>query len=114
MYVCIYIYIYIYIYISGPGGSEKAATLFERLESDSELSKATVAESFVGALLFGSPFWATATTAIPCPPAVRLPHMREIRGAPRNPAPGNHFLVRIVKLSGCHCTDGHSTKQSFH
>ena len=26
-------------------------------------------------------------------------------GAPRNPAPRNHFLVCIVKLSGCHCTD---------
>ena len=26
-------------------------------------------------------------------------------GAPRNPAPRNHFLVRIVKPSGCQCTD---------
>ena len=26
-------------------------------------------------------------------------------GAPRNLAPRNHFLVRIVKPSGCHCTD---------
>ena len=34
--------------------------------------------------------------------------------APRNPAPRNHFLVRIVKPSGCHCTDGHFDKQSFH
>ena len=34
---------------------------------------------------------------------------REMGGAPRNPAPRNHFLVRIVKPSGCHCTDGHLT-----
>ena len=26
-------------------------------------------------------------------------------GAPRNPAPRNHFSVRIVKSPGCHCTD---------
>ena len=26
-------------------------------------------------------------------------------GAPRNPAPRNHFLVWLVKPSGCHCTD---------
>ena len=30
---------------------------------------------------------------------------REMGGAPRNPAPRNHFLVQIVKPSGCHCTD---------
>ena len=30
---------------------------------------------------------------------------REMGGAPRNPAPRNHFLVWIVKPSGCHCTD---------
>ena len=29
----------------------------------------------------------------------------EIGGAPRNPAPRNHFLVWIVKSPGCHCTD---------
>ena len=34
-------------------------------------------------------------------------------GAPRNPAPRNHFLVRIVKPSGCHCTDGHLTSGVF-
>ena len=28
-----------------------------------------------------------------------------MRGAPRKPAHRNHFLVRIVKPSGCHCTD---------
>ena len=26
-------------------------------------------------------------------------------GAPRNPAPWNHFSVRTVKPSGCLCTD---------
>ena len=39
--------------------------------------------------------------------------LREMGGAPRNPAPGNHFLVRIVKPSGCHCTDGHLTSRVF-
>ena len=34
-------------------------------------------------------------------------------GAPRNPAPRNHLLVRIVKPSGCHCTDGHLTSSVF-
>ena len=29
-------------------------------------------------------------------------------GAPRNPAPRNHFLVWIVKPSGCLCTDAFS------
>ena len=32
---------------------------------------------------------------------------------PRNPAPRNHFLVWIVKPSGCHCTDGHLTSRAF-
>ena len=32
-------------------------------------------------------------------------HIREMGGAPRNPAPRNHLLVWIVKPSGCHCTD---------
>ena len=31
--------------------------------------------------------------------------LREIGGAPRNPAPMNHLLVWIVKPSGCDCTD---------
>ena len=35
------------------------------------------------------------------------------RGAPRNPAPRNHLLAWIVKLSGCHCTDGHLTSTVF-
>ena len=39
--------------------------------------------------------------------------IREMGGAPRNPAPRNHFLVRIVKPSGCHCTDGHLTSRVF-
>ena len=29
------------------------------------------------------------------------PTMREMGGAPRNPAPRNHLWVRIVKPSGC-------------
>ena len=29
-----------------------------------------------------------------------LAGLREMGGAPRNPAPGNHFLVWIVKPSG--------------
>ena len=35
--------------------------------------------------------------------------LREMGGAPRNTAPGNHFLARIVEPSSCHCTDGHLT-----
>ena len=31
--------------------------------------------------------------------------LREMGGARRNLAPRNHFLVWIVKPSGCHCTD---------
>ena len=31
--------------------------------------------------------------------------IREMGGAPRNPAPRNHFLVRIVKSPGCHRKD---------
>ena len=38
-----------------------------------------------------------------------LHNMREMGGAPRNPAPRNHLLVRIVKPSGCHCTEWHLT-----
>ena len=37
--------------------------------------------------------------------------VKEMWGAPRNPAPRNHFLVWIVKPSGCHCTDGHLTSR---
>ena len=36
---------------------------------------------------------------------VRTTLLREMGGAPRNPAPKSHFLVWIVKPSGCHCTD---------
>ena len=35
----------------------------------------------------------------------RTLHLREMGGAPRNPAPRNHFLLGIAKPSGCHCTD---------
>ena len=40
------------------------------------------------------------------------PLVREVGGAPRNPAPRNHFLVWIVKPSGCHCTDAFGEKKS--
>ena len=39
-----------------------------------------------------------------------LVHVREMGGAPRNPAPRNHFLVWIVKPSGCHCADAFDGK----
>ena len=39
--------------------------------------------------------------------------IREMGRAPRNPAPGNNFLVTIAQPSGCHCTDGHSTSIVF-
>ena len=44
---------------------------------------------------------------------LRLPSMREMGGAPRNPAPRSHFLVWIVKPSGRHCTEGHLTSRVF-
>ena len=44
---------------------------------------------------------ASPTGAEPC----LVPKLREMGGAPRNPAARNHILVRIVKPSGCHCTD---------
>ena len=37
--------------------------------------------------------------------------LRETGGAPRNPAPRSHFSVRIVKPSGCHCTDAFGGKK---
>ena len=36
--------------------------------------------------------------------------IREMGGAPRNPAPRNHFLVWTVKSSGCHCADAFGGK----
>ena len=39
--------------------------------------------------------------------------IREMGGAPRNPAPRNHFVVRIVKPSSWHFTDGHLTSRAF-
>ena len=44
---------------------------------------------------------------------VRRRCLREMGGAPRNSAPRNRFRVRIVKPSGCHCTDGHLTSKVF-
>ena len=36
---------------------------------------------------------------------------KEMGGAPRNPAPRNHFLVWIVKPSGSHCADAFGGKK---
>ena len=44
---------------------------------------------------------------------VRRLTVREMGGAPRNLAPRNHFSVRIVRPSGCHCTDRHLTSGVF-
>ena len=44
------------------------------------------------------------------PPEIRNGR-RETEGAPRNPAPRNHFLVWIVQSPGCHCTDAFGGKQ---
>ena len=44
---------------------------------------------------------------------VRRLAVREMGGAPRNPAPRSHFLVWVVQPSGCHCTDGHLTGRAF-
>ena len=37
--------------------------------------------------------------------------LREAGGAPGNPAPGSHCLVRIVKSPGCHCRDALGGKE---
>ena len=39
--------------------------------------------------------------------------IRDMGGAPRNPAPRNNYLVWIVQPSGCHCKDGHLTSRVF-
>ena len=39
------------------------------------------------------------------------PSSGEMGGAPRNPAPRNLFLARIVKPAGCHCTNEHLTSR---
>ena len=50
---------------------------------------------------------------LPCPaplPGHPFHSIREMKGAPRDPAPRNYFLVWIVKPSGCrHLTSGVST-----
>ena len=38
-------------------------------------------------------------------PTAATSELREMGGAPRNPAPRNHCLAWIVKPPGCHCTD---------
>ena len=39
------------------------------------------------------------------------PVLRQMGGAPRNPALRNHFFVRTVKPSGCHCADAFRGKK---
>ena len=41
------------------------------------------------------------------------PQVGEMGGAPSNPAPRNHFLVRIVKPSGCHCTAAFGWEKAY-
>ena len=75
--LCIYIYIYIYIYTHIHTYTYQAAA-------------------------------AAAAPGSAVPPSLSvlpLGSVREMGGAPRNPAPGNHLLAWIVKPSGCHCTD---------
>ena len=40
-------------------------------------------------------------------------NLREMGGVPRNPASRNHFLVRIFKPSGCHCTDASGGRKNM-
>ena len=90
-YIYIYIYIYIYVYI---------------LTVASRLLRIPPELSIRIWLLVAVPWVHAACTR-------GLPTLREMGGAPRDPAPRNHFLVRIVKPSGCHCTDGHLTSIGF-
>ena len=79
MYRCVCIYIYIYICVRMP-----------RWRGLCRMSPSARSTHF---LRTQQPHWSSA--------------IREMEGAPRSPAPKNHFLVRSVKPSGCHCTDGH-------
>ena len=54
-----------------------------------------------------------AARSVPVLVLRRQDDAREMGGAPRNPAPRSHFLVWIVKPSGCHCTDGPLTGRAF-
>ena len=81
----IYIYIYIYIYI--PGRQNRPAAKVAR---DARAPLASLRKTG------------------PSPDK-----LRGMEGAPRNPAPRCHFLVQIVKPSGCLCTDGHLTSRVF-
>ena len=54
----------------------------------------------------GGPFGVASSVAT-------VTRVREMGGAPRNPAPRNHFWVWIVKPSRCHCAEWHLTSRVF-
>ena len=107
--MCVYIYIYIYTLVLG-GGSIGAA----RNRTDGKQpSQANIPPRRLRSLD------ASPRRAKRLPKPMRLqacthrrkPYIREMGAAPRNPAPGNHFLVWIVKPSGCHCADASGGKE---
>ena len=73
-------------------------------------------------LLYSTPLYSTLlySTSWPAPPRAgerrvpaRDPSVRETGGAPRSADPRSHFLVRIAKSPGCHCTDAFGGKTNI-
>ena len=95
--MCVYIYIhmlyiYIYIYICRPCASCSASRTSSTCAAPAARRRPRRGRNApVGAI---------------------LPYLREMGGAPRNPAPRNHFLAWIVKSPGCHCTDAFDAQQT--
>ena len=89
MYIYIYIYIYVYIYIYIYIMYELALPLMQPAPPQPRPTRSQIRR-----------LWQTR-----CLSLTAGQPLREMGGAPRNPAPRNHFLVWIVKPSGCHCTD---------
>ena len=101
-----YIYIYIYILVL----CTTAATV-RRAMAGSSSKCATLREYYITISL--SYYIVILYIVIVYYITILLFHpIREMGGAPRNPAPRNHFLARIVKPAGCHCTDAFGGKRN--
>ena len=103
VYIYIYMYIYIYIYIHTHTRLYTYICIAPGAENldPSALSLPPCRRGISAGGGWDSPI---ALQLLSCASG-NIPSLREMGGAPRNLAPGNHFLVWIVKPSGCHCTD---------
>ena len=130
MYVCIYIYIYTYmywpkeVYLNPTPGLRGSARLWSSSRPTScklmslytcvyiSLSLSLYIYIYIHVYIYIYIYISGCSlyTYILTLPG-ELPASGEMRGAPGSPAAGNHFLVWIVKPSGCHCTDGHLTSR---